>query len=243
MQASELPRQARDIAQTIQSWADQEGIDCEFDRTGSGHVAALITIGDETRKSFFSSTPSDRRAAKNALSQTKHIARQMGWTPQESTMEMPTQVLEKFNMQPDAEKCLLKQLKIEIPVKPKDWNTAGHQYPGMARARNKGMLEAREKDLSYDEISELIKPYGWDMTPAVVQASISSYRKSRKDSKRPNKSPDQPLPTAKDSRVSSIDDLMKAIRPFVEDYVERRCSELQAKADKWDAIKDLVSGA
>jgi hypothetical protein len=82
-----LGSKAKPTAEAIARWCEGEGVGLEFDKR-SGHPCAILTLNRQTRKVFFSSTPSDWRDAENSLVNIKKAARELGWEPRkEAPME------------------------------------------------------------------------------------------------------------------------------------------------------------
>ena len=84
-----LGAKAKPLAETIARFCEREGIAVQFRNTGK-HPCAEITVNRQTRKVFFSGTPSDWRLKQNVIRDIKQQARLIGWEPKEDRMENVT---------------------------------------------------------------------------------------------------------------------------------------------------------
>ena len=122
--------------------------------------------------------------------------------------------------------------------------------------RNRRMVEAKEAGATDDEITATINEAGWDIAASSVTALISKTRKDmglpplyrvKTDEKaRADIEPD--VPTKIEEPVTEaadalVDELAQEIAAALSPVISKRMAVLKAKADKWDAIKDLVATA
>jgi hypothetical protein len=220
----------------------------------------------------FSATPSDkRRGSKNAVTQLKRLMRDLGWKAQpekENPMRMAKQGMSKFDGQSvslgAASDCKVTRIKppmvagVEIPLPYAAYangETVRAQTPddkAVTVRRNEAMLEAKQAGAHNDEIWKALKSAGWHSVKKDSVSSLLAQEKRRQGlpvrpvnakKRKPElvaaKPPVQAAPAI--GGDSLIIEIAQAIAPIL----ARRMGDnrtLKAKADKWDAIRDLIGG-
>lgn len=136
------------------------------------------------------------------------------------------------------------------------WHGWSDNDKAIVTLRNRRMVEAKEAGATDDEITATINEAGWDIAASSVTALISKTRKDmglpplyrvKTDEKaRADIEPD--VPTKIEEPVTEaadalVDELAQEIAAALSPVISKRMAVLKAKADKWDAIKDLVATA
>lgn len=260
-----LGSKAKPTAEAIARWCEGEGVGLEFDKRG-GHPCAILTLNRQTRKVFFSSTPSDWRDAENSLVNIKKAARELGWEPRKE-IPMETPVLKSLAdlpklAEPEPHSVIIKhQHPAKVPQPPEQFFRkplpgGRHGIPQLTkaiRARNEWVFQQKEKGRTDDAIWRELLTAGWLIKGAGnVSGMVSQHRKAIESpvaDKAPRHEPEVQH-RAPAAPAATIDPLVlaiaEAIAPLVRDQLAKQSKALEAlkaKADKWDAISGLVRDA
>lgn len=251
---TQLGAGAKPIALHIARFCEREGIAVEFRKTGR-HPHAEITVNRQTRKVFFSGTPSDHRTMENVIRDLKQQARSIGWEPRKEPEMPPVKTLADLPklVEPAASRP-------PAPAIPDAWR--GKSVRGNIRdpelrvafdRRNVWVRDAMRDGLGYDEVMAALRKAGWDVQSIsaidmmVNKADGGSYKASKPAApKMPRHEPE----VQHRAPAASIDPLVlaiaEAIAPLMREQLAKHRKELEAmkaKADKWDAISGLVREA
>ena len=254
---SALGAKAKPLAEGIARWCEQEGIGVEFGKRGK-HPFAEITFNRQTRKVFFSGTPSDFRTGDNQIRDLKTTLRNMGWTPRKET-EMETPVVKSLSDLPR----LAEPASAGVPQIPEKWR--GKSVRGNIRCEElRAALDARNawvgRELKAGQNQEYLlaklQKAGWDVqTPSAIdmmafKADGSKYPSEVNRVKVLPKAANPPTIQARPERVTvehrapeALDPLVIAIAQAIAPLFHEQFRTLKAKADKWDAISGLVREA
>lgn len=260
------PRTAEKTARALRRWCDANAVDHEFlPVNGAGHPMIRVRHKDQTRKMSFSATPSDkRRGSLNAVSQLKRALRDMGWKPRKQeyeNMKMGKQNLSKFDSRSPtlgaASECKVTRLKppsvsgVEIPLAYAGYKVGTRpstaEQSAIIADRNHAMLAANMAGATYEEIHKALHSAGWGVSLNSVSPLITKQRRIeglpdlRKHNRKPVKTATKPAPVPAPAfgEDSLIAEIARAIAPIL----ARRLGDnkaLKDKADKWDAIRDLI---
>lgn len=256
------PRTAETTARALRRWCDANAVQHEFlPVNGAGHPMIRVRHKDQTRKMSFSATPSDkRRGSLNAVSQLKRALRDMGWKPRKlenEPMRMRRQNLSKFDSQSPslgaASECKVTRLKppvvagVEIPLVPAgntNCKPSSDAESETIKARNSAMLAAKMAGASHAEIYDSLVSAGWGMSINSVSALITKQRRieGHPDLRKRKRKP-APKPVAVAEPSFGQDSLIMEIAQAIAPILARRLGDnrsLKEKADKWDAIRDLI---
>jgi hypothetical protein len=254
---SALGAKAKPLAEGIARWCEQEGIGVEFGRRGK-HPFAELTFNRQTRKFFFSGTPSDWRTSENQIRDIKATVRAMGWTPRKET-EMETPVVKSLADLPK----LAEPAQPGVPQIPEKWR--GKSIRGNIRcdelraaldARNTWVSQEMKAGKTSEYLLAKLQKAGWDVqTPSAIdmmafKADGSRYPSEINRVKPLPKAANPPTIPARPERVEiehrapeGLDPLVIAIAQAIAPLFHEQLRTLRAKADKWDAISGLVREA
>lgn len=258
-----IPPQARATADALVQFCVKAGVNYEFlPMTGSGHPLIKMEFGRQSRKMTFASTPSDRRrGALNAVSQARRLCREMGW--QKPSKEQPVtymipQSMSKFDAQrpstgPASECTITRPSNIQIPPPIGDqvninWTRWSDEQRARRVERDAAIAAAQEARHPAKDIHKALVARGWTVKLSSVTALATQYRQSLMLQAKPAKAEPKarPAPQAKSAQRFEIDDLAleiaRAIAPIIAAQLDG-VEDLRAKAEKWEAIKGLVSDA
>jgi hypothetical protein len=258
---SGLSPKAKPTAEAIARTCERYGIGCQFGQTGK-HPYAQITVNRQTRKVYFSSTPSDYRGWQNVISDVKKTARSLGWEP-------------TANHEEDTEMQTVKTLadlprlaEPGCPPLPENWigkPVRGRiTHPDLLAAyarRNEWIMQQVAAGVKRTDILAEMRRAGWDITSAgavdmvVFKAKGGKYPSEIKRYERlVTEAPTQiqvtvaPAPAVQPAPASEgLDPLVLAIAsviaPLIREQLAQQAKQMEtykAKADKWDAIAGLV---
>lgn len=261
MKYRRVPSSAEHTASAIKNWCAEQGVDFEFlPVNGRGHPQVRVMIGRQSRKMSFAATPSDkRRGALNAVSQLRRVCREIGWKGKEEPMtNLVSTRVSKFDAQKPSTGPA-GQVKIMRPETPAV--VAGIVIPSpimgqlskhhlnwsgeeslRVKERNEAMRQAYEAGAKVPVIHEAVEDAGWEMSLGSVSVNITRARRERGEPHRraatQRKTETLPAePPVLKTRCSDVDEFALAIAAAIAPLI----GDLKAKAEKWDAIKGLVS--
>lgn len=162
-----LGAKAKPLAETIARFCEAQGIAVEFRKTGK-HPCAEITVNRQTRKVFFSGTPSDWRLKENVLRDIKQQARLIGWEPKEETMQHVTVKSLKDLPQITAESTAPSVTPSGVPRIPEQWlgknlsgNKACPELRAAMDARNAWVAACIRAGWNGHRILDALRAAGW----------------------------------------------------------------------------------
>lgn len=240
-----LGAKAKPTAEAIAKWCEREGVGYEFLPPRGGHPSVRLSLNRQSRKVFFSATPSDMRVIENVLQSVRKEARVMGWKPRkEAPMETVAKTLSDIPKLVNQGAPVIRRYehpKSDIP-KP----------PNVDR-RNEWIFDQMIAGGDHHEVADKLSTAGWDLKPQSVYAQ---YRKTRlekgyepalKMQKRGNEKSEPSKPAHVSSPAVSSetihDPLVIAIAEAIAPLLRDQIRSLKVKADKWDAIAGLVKDA
>ena len=260
MNVVSLPASAKDVALAVAKWCEAAGVPYDFG-TSKKHCYAQLTWNRQSRKVYFASTPSDRRARYNVLSDVRRTVRDLGWTGKSPPIE------ERLLPTPKEEKEMVHIVGGSAPSKPVQKSSEGpasvvtitragaeeappvpHHNEEINRrrikARNKWVYEQSEAGRDPMKLLEQLRSVGWQIKgPDNIYAMKAQHKKDAGLSKPTAPKVRTPDPVVSHEADGRPDDLVmqlaRAIAPIIEARLSE-CAEWKAKADKWDAISGLV---
>jgi hypothetical protein len=162
-----LSPKAKPTAEIIARACERYGFGCQFG-TANKHPYAEITVNRQTRKIYFSSTPSDYRSRLNTISDLKKTARALGWEPNANINEdEDTDMTQTVKSLAD----LPRLGEPGCPPPPDQW--AGKPIRGRIRhpdllaayaKRNRWIMEQHHAGMKHNEILGHLRTAGWDIT-------------------------------------------------------------------------------
>lgn len=245
-----LGAKAKPLAEAIARFCEREGIALQFRKTGK-HPCAEITVNRQTRKVFFSGTPSDWRIKENVIRDIKQQARSIGWEQKEENMEsVVVKSLSDLPRLAEPEpKCEPHSVEIRLA------KTSTAPRPPNIAARNEWIFDRFEAGEDKDQIHARLVASGWiSLQPQSVYAQYKLTRRQKgytPGAPRPRKvnaaitrtEPERVQITASPGIDPLVLAIAEAIAPLIRDQLAQQGKALEAmkaKTDKWDAIAELV---
>lgn len=254
---SGLNPKAKPTAEIIARTCERYGFGCEFGQANK-HPYAEITVNRQTRKIYFSATPSDYRSRLNTISDLKKTARALGWEPNADNNE------DEDNDMTQTVKSLADLPRLGepgCPPPPEQW--AGKPIKGRIRhpdllaayaKRNEWVMQQHYAGRKHNEILRDLQDAGWDIvSSAAVDMVVFKEKKGNQTNTElqvngPSKPTVQAKPVEQPAEpVEGLDPLILAIAhviaPLIRAQLAQQGKQLEAyktKADKWDAIAGLV---
>ena len=251
----QLPKKSQGIAWKLKEFCDRNGIQYAFRKSnGNGHPSIEIWHDGEKRKLAFSSSPSDHRAADNAVRQLKHKLIEMGWSPAQRELDIgekkvPTE--NTFKNQKESKGAASPVVSIDPKI------VKGVAMPVKGKAdrfvRNEAMLKAQEAGASEGEILDALHAAGWTNINT-VSPHLTRARNVRegKDVNAPRRQPVAPVETPPEvpkfiSVTQKADglalEIAEAIAPIIENHLRanrEEIADLREKAQRFDDLKKLI---
>lgn len=258
---SGLSPKAKSTAEIIARTCERYGFGCEFGQANK-HPYAEITVNRQTRKIYFSATPSDYRSRLNTISNLKKTARSLGWEPdadnnedEDTDMTQTVKSLADLPRLSDAPAPGLPPNYIGKPIRGRITNL---ELLKAYEKRNEWIVARNEAGAKSTEIWQELRRAGWDLAgPSAVEMVLYKARggtypsQVKRGDVRPAPAPEkieQAEPVeATPKNVEGLDPLILAIAhviaPLIRAQLAQQGKQLEAyktKADKWDAIAGLV---
>lgn len=256
-----LGSKAKPAAEAIARTCERYGFGCQFGHAGK-HPYAEITWNRQSRKVYFSGTPTDRRATHNVITDVKKAARSLGWEPTNDNQETKMQIVKTMA---DLPRLAERSFAPEIPAAWRGKSIRGRATSSDLQAalkkRNAWIMEQSAAGVRHADILEDLRRAGWDIQSAgaidmvVFKGKGGTYPSQTKPAlpkpANPSKTDPGPIrvemqhqsPEGMDALVFAI---AQAIAPLIRDQLAQQSKAieaLKAKADKWDAISGLVREA
>jgi hypothetical protein len=256
-----LSPKAKPTAEIIARACERYGFGCQFG-TANKHPYAEITVNRQTRKIYFSSTPSDYRSRLNTISILKKTARSLGWEPsadnnedEDIDMTHTVKSLAELPRLGDAPAPGLPPNWIGKPVRGRITNL---ELLKAYEKRNEWIVARNEAGAKSTEIWQELRRAGWDLAgPSAIEMVLYKARggtypsQVKRGDVRPSTAPEK-IEQAKQVQAApenaeGLDPLILAIAhviaPLIRAQLAQQGKQLEAfkaKADKWDAIAGLV---
>ena len=233
-------------AEALRDWCLENGVDFTFIPPRGKHPKIEIRVAGKTRWQTYPGSPSDRRGSKNAVSDLRRLARSMGWKPKEKPMRMASQSISKF----DGQKTSLGAagpVKVIRPVADRVL-VAGVEIPKAgtcsSRVRDEAFMEADMAGANTAEVYAASVEAGWSVKRNSISSLITQAR-DRAGLPRKRSAPQNLPAPVEEHQAKALPPIVLEIAQAIAPIIARHCTPdpaVMAKADKWDAIADLVKG-